>query len=156
MRGRKPTPSALKLVKGNPGRRPPRKREPKPKRVIPSAPEHITERAKLAWEALSTRLDRYGLLTELDALAFEQLCENYAEILQLRADVVAHGRTMVVTTTTGDTREAARPSVAMLSDAEKRFRMMMSEFGLTPSARTRVNGSDGNDSKADPADAYFG
>lgn len=156
MKGRKPTPSALKLLTGNPGRRPLPANEPRPRRLIPSPPAHLSERAAVAWGSLSVRLDRLGLLTELDAEALEQLCENYAEILALRADIAENGRTTAVVTTTGDKREAARPVVAMLSDAEKRFRAMMCEFGLTPSARTRVAGAGDDSGKADPAEAYFG
>lgn len=156
MKGRKPKPSALKLVAGNPGKRPLPKNEPKPKRVIPSAPAHLTDGAKLAWGALSTRLDRLGLLTELDAYALEQLCENYAEILVLREDIKTCGRFQTVTTQSGDQMERARPAMTQLNDAERRFKGMMCEFGLTPSARTRV-ATDGNgNDQTDPAEAYFG
>lgn len=154
MRGRKPKPTALKLVTGNPGRRPLNKKEPKPKRVIPSPPEHMSARAMAAWGALSTRLDRLGLLTELDALALEQLCENYGEILELRADIVANGRFQTVTTQSGDAMERVRPAATLLSDAERRFRAMMAEFGLTPSARSRVTPTTDDDRSHDPASAY--
>lgn len=157
MRGRKPKPTSLKLVTGNPGKRRIRKTEPKPKRVIPSPPAHVSDRALLAWGALATRLDRLGLLTELDAFALEQLCENYSEIIELREDIIDNGRFQTVTTKSGDRMERARPAATMLADAERRFRGMMVEFGLTPSARTRVavTGDDDN-AQTDPAEAYFG
>jgi P27 family predicted phage terminase small subunit len=154
MRGRKPSPTALQLVKG---RKPRRKREAKPRRVIPSPPEHLSQRALAAWGSLATRLDRLGLLTELDAFALEQLCENYGEILECRDDVRKFGRYAVVKATNGELVEKSRPSVAHLSDAERRFRAMMAEFGLTPSSRTRIETKpayDG-DSDVDPAAAYF-
>jgi len=155
MRGRKPKPSALKLLAGNPGKRALNKREPRPRREIPSPPAHLSDGARTAWGALSTRLDRLGLLTELDAFALELLCENYAEILTLRQDVTTAGRYQAVTTATGDKMERARPAAAMLADAERRFRGMMSEFGLTPSARSRIETTDDADRDADPAEAYF-
>lgn len=154
VRGRKPKPTRLKLVTGNPGKRRINKREAKPKRVIPSPPEHASQGAKVAWGSLSARLDRLGLLTELDAMALEQLAENYAEIVALRADIAMNGRVQVVETEAGADFERPRPQVRMLSDAERRFRAMMTEFGLTPSSRSRIEvetpGAD-----ADPAEAYF-
>lgn len=155
MKGRKPKPTALKLVTGNPGKRASKRREPKPKRCIPSPPAHLADDAKVAWGSLAARLDRLGLLTELDAFALEQLCENYAEILTLRADVAVHGRFQVVATKAGGMMERTRPAASLLADAERRFRGMMSEFGLTPSARTRVSTTD-DAPAADPAEAYFG
>lgn len=156
MRGGKPKPTALKLVAGNPGRRPINRREPKAKRVIPSPPAHLSADARTAWGALAARLDRLGLLTELDDYALELLCENYAEILALRLDVTAGGRYQVVITKSGDAMERARPAAMMLADAERRFRGMMSEFGLTPSSRSRIQTSNDGDDKKDPAEAYFG
>jgi P27 family predicted phage terminase small subunit len=156
MKGRKPKPTALKLLTGNPGKRRLPKGEPKPKRVIPAPPEHMTARALTAWGSLATRLDRLGLLTELDALALEQLCENYGEILELRADVADGGRWQVVVTKQGGEMERARPCAMMLADAERRFRGMMCEFGLTPSARSRVTASGDDERDRDPAEAYFG
>lgn len=156
MRGAKPKPTALKLVAGNPGRRPLNKREPKPKRVVPAPPEHLSADARTAWGSLAARLDRLGLLTELDVFALELLCENYAEILALRADVAAGGRYQVVITKSQDLMERARPVAMMLADAERRFRGMMSEFGLTPSSRSRIQTANDADDTTDPAEAYFG
>lgn len=156
MAGRRPKPTALKLVTGNPGRRRLPKNEPKPKRVIPSAPEHLSQRAVLAWGAMATKLDRLGVLTEVDGWALEQLCENYAEILELRADIAKNGRFQTVDTQSGDEMERVRPAQKQLADAERRFRVMMAEFGLTPSSRTRVRGENGDSNETDPAAAYFG
>jgi P27 family predicted phage terminase small subunit len=153
MRGRKPKPTALKLVTGNPGKRKLNAKEPKPARVIPSPPDHLSDAARVAWGSLATRLDRLGLLTELDAFALEQLCENYVEILDLRAAIAKHGRTQSVETQY-DTVVRARPEVGMLSNAERRFRAMMAEFGLTPSARSRVTATPDDASHSDPAAAY--
>jgi len=155
MAGRKPKPTALKLVTGNPGRRPLNKREPKPKRVIPAPPAHLSERALLAWGSLATRLDRVGVLTELDALALEQLCENYAEILELRADIKINGRFQLRISEIDDRIERVRPAQTQLADAERRFKGMMAEFGMTPSSRSRLTTANDDDAEADPAKKYF-
>lgn len=154
MSGRKPKPTRLKLVTGNPGKRPLNKREPKPKRCIPSPPAHLSPAALVVWGSLSARLDRLGLMTDHDAEALEQLCENYVELVELRKDVAAKGRYQTVATKSGDVMERTRPAAAQLADAERRFASKMAEFGMTPSSRSRIELPD-DDGNTDPAEAYF-
>src|SRR5690242_448201 len=85
MKGRKPTPSHLKLVKGNPGKRALNASEPKPRRQRPSAPAHMSDKARETWGYVSGLLDRMGILTEADAIGLEMLCEAYADYLAARA-----------------------------------------------------------------------
>jgi P27 family predicted phage terminase small subunit len=156
MRGRKPVPTALKLVKGNPGRRRLPKNEPKPQRAVPTPPEHLSQRAALAWGAMSARLDTAHVLTVLDGLGLEQLCENYGEILDLREDIKTNGRFEVIEMTNGSKRTVARAAYEKLADAERRFRAMLTEFGLTPSSRSRVTATPDENADSDPAKTYFG
>ncbi|SPO68124.1 protein of unknown function [Pseudomonas sp. JV241A] len=77
MAGRRPTPTELKLVRGNPGKRPINKNEPKPAKRIPSAPGHLSSEGQVAWGRLTVLLDRMGVLTEADGFALERLCDCY-------------------------------------------------------------------------------
>ena len=43
MRGRKPSPTHLKLVKGNPGKRPLNVSEPEPEAVLPCPPAELCD-----------------------------------------------------------------------------------------------------------------
>ena len=170
MAGRRPKPTALKLVSGNPGKRATNKREPKPKREIPSCPSHLTDTSKVAWGRLCVLLDRMGVLTEADSLALERLCDCYAEILECRALVERDGRTYSSVTTRTTSEEGdettvqevksllkANPAVAMLGDADRRFKSYLVEFGLTPAARSKVHGSGKEDDKPeDPLNEFFG
>lgn len=156
MKGRKPKPTHLHLINGNPGKRTRNRTEPQPPRGIPNPPEHISDRAKLAWGAMAVKLDEMGVLTYADAWALEQLAENYAEILEWRKIIENTGRMTIITTTKGDERDVVNPACIALSDTEKRFRAMMAEFGLTPSSRSRVNAKPPEKAKADPAAKYFG
>jgi len=157
MKGRKPKPTHLHLVNGNPGRRPRNRREPNPPKGIPNCPEHVSDRAKLAWGAFAVKLDEMGVLTYADVWALEQLVENYAEILEWRKIIAAEGRMVDQTMSDGETtRHVVNPACIALSDTEKRFRAMMAEFGLTPSARSRVNAKPPEQETADPGAKYFG
>jgi phage terminase small subunit len=69
MRGRKPTPTALKLVAGNPGKRPLNRHEPKPVTAIPTCPAHLMPTAKTEWKRLARYLHDLGVISELDRAA---------------------------------------------------------------------------------------
>lgn len=155
MKGRKPTPSHLKLVKGNPGKRPLNISEPRPRRERPSAPAHISDKARETWGYVSGLLDEIGVLTKIDALALEVLCEAYADYLAARVDLKGFGSNYYMTVNqTGGVMHRAHPAVAVMQDADRRIKAWLAEFGMTPSARTRVKGETGDEEK-DPAAAYF-
>lgn len=159
MAGRRPTPTALKLVTGNPGKRATNKKEPKPKRVIPSCPAHLTDEAKVAWGRLVVLLDRMGVLTEADVFALERLCDCYADILSCRELIKLDGRTYHTIDQNGNTLVKNNPAVNQLRAADAQFKSYLVEFGLTPAARTKVNAKDPDDDdkdKKDPIAGYFG
>jgi phage terminase small subunit len=49
-------PTALKVVMGNPGKRPLNQLEPKPRLAIPSCPAHLHATAKAEWKRLARQL----------------------------------------------------------------------------------------------------
>ena len=51
MRGRKPTPTAIKVLEGNPGKRPLNDREPQPPKKAPSCPKWLEPDAKREWNS---------------------------------------------------------------------------------------------------------
>jgi len=155
MAGRRPTPNHLKIVAGNPGRRPLNKAEPKPRRERPSAPAHLSDRARDAWGYVSGILDRMGVLTEADAVALEQLCEVYAETVELRADIAENGRFQTVGTKAGGEMERLRPAYAALMDADRRLKGWLVEFGKTPSSRSKVKSDGEGAENEDPAARFF-
>lgn len=155
MAGRRPTPTELKLVRGNPGKRPLNKKEPLPAKRIPSTPAHLTDEGQVAWGRLTVLLDRMGVLTEADGFALERLCDCYSEILALRELVDANGRTYETTSTQGELVIKANPAVAMLADADRRFKSYLVEFGLTPAARSKVQ-IKADDDQEDQFAEFFG
>src|SRR5947207_11816997 len=77
MRGRKPKPTALKLLAGNPGKRRLNHREPKPQRELPTCPSHLLPAAKAEWKRLARELYDLGVLTRLDRGALAGYCQAY-------------------------------------------------------------------------------
>ncbi|MBP2302535.1 P27 family phage terminase small subunit [Azospirillum picis] len=161
MAGRPPKPTHLKLVTGTAQKCRTNKREPKPERSIPSPPAHLTDKAKTTWGAVSVILDKMGVLTEADGMAMVGLCEAYADLLAAR-ESLSRPLTMVSegadgekastiifaeageryywTIGKGGPMRRARPEVADIADADRRFAAWLAKFGLTPADRTRVAG----------------
>ena len=136
--GRKPVPSHLKLVRGNPGKRAINRSEPKPRRERPSAPAHISDTAREVWGQAVLTLDEMGVLTAADVFAIEVLCEAIADHRDAGETIAAEGRFYETTTKEGSAMWRLHPAVALRSDADRRVRGWCAEFGLTPSARSRI------------------
>ncbi len=132
------TPTSLRMLRGNPGKQALPRNEPEPKAAKPAMPKGMSKRAQAAWKRLADELLGLGVLTTLDAMALEALCEAYADFIECRELIATHGRTFETETKTGAYVVRARPEVAQLSDAWRRFHAMAAEFGLTPSSRTRI------------------
>src|SRR5438105_2313518 len=135
MRGRKPTPTAFKVLHGNPGKRPLPKNEPQPRQGDVSCPDHLDEEAKAEWQRVSPELERLGLLTVLDRAALAAYCECYSDWVRLREIVRKTGE--VLPNRGG--HPYPNPYAAALHRARKAMHAFASEFGLTPSSRTRID-----------------
>jgi P27 family predicted phage terminase small subunit len=144
----------MKLVGGNPGRRPLNLAEPQPARGRPRAPKHLSVTARKAWRHLAPLLERMGVLTEVDGVALELLAEAYADYLGAQATLKAFGSNIYETKNeSGSVMYRTHPATAIMQDADRRIRAWCAEFGLTPSARTRVKGEPPR--KNDPAEKYL-
>src|SRR3990167_6611297 len=78
MRGRKPKPTRLKLVEGNPGRRPLPENEPEPVTELPPAPAHLDDAARAEWDRIGAQLLEQGLVSHLDMAALAAYCVDYS------------------------------------------------------------------------------
>ena len=57
-RGRKPTPTAIKELEGNPGKRKLNDKEPRPEKKAPSCPKWLEPEAKKEWRRLAKKIQR--------------------------------------------------------------------------------------------------
>ena len=78
MRGRKPTPTRLKIITGNPGKRALNYDEPRPDVEIPECPPELSPAAQREWQRLVGDLAALRLLTNLDRAALAAYCGSYA------------------------------------------------------------------------------
>jgi P27 family predicted phage terminase small subunit len=146
MPGRKPKPTSLKVLNGNAGKRPLNKNEPKTTPGISRCPSWLSPKAKTAWKEIGGHLKNMNVLNVEDSKALELLCDAYSEWRDARAVIQREGSTYETDTENG-VRHWNRPEVSVANDAWRRVKSMLSEFGLTPSSRSKiqVNGSEADD-----------
>ncbi len=137
-RGPVPEPNVLKVLKGNPGKRPLNDAEPKPQPVAPKCPRWLSKDAKREWRRLVKELEPLGLLTVIDGMALATLCEEWATYKWAQGVLTEHGHTYEYTNKAGEANLIARPEVAIARNAFMAIKAMCAEFGLTPSARSRI------------------
>ena len=109
-RGRKPTPTAIKELEGNPGKRPLNDAEPKPERKAPPCPKWLEPEAKKEWRRLSKQLEQIGVLTEVDQAAFASYCQAYARWKEAEEFMTQHGT--IVKTKSGYWQQVPQVSIA--------------------------------------------
>ena len=133
-RGRKPKPTALKTLEGNPGKRQLNVNEPKPLAKAPSCPKWLDPEAKKEWRRLSKKMEQIGILTEIDMAAFAGYCQAYARWKAAEEFISKHGS--IVKTPSGYWQQV--PQVSIAQQYMKAMQKFAEQFGLTPAARSRI------------------
>ncbi len=144
-RGRKPKPTAIKTLEGNPGKRPLNPREPQPHRRAPTCPEWLEAEAKTEWARMACQLEDIGVLTEIDRAAFAGYCQAYARWREAEEFISKHGS--IVKTPSGYWQQV--PQVSIAQTYLKIMHKFCEQFGFTPSARSRII-ADSKEIVADP------
>jgi P27 family predicted phage terminase small subunit len=141
-RGPPPQPTRLKLLKGNPGKRPLNGREPQPPCNTPSCPRWLGPEAKKAWRRTVSLLRAARILTQMDGDALTAYCQTYARWQAAEQFLAQHGEVYPVRDERGNVRCMAQfPQVSIARNLIQVLRSYQQEFGLTPSSRTRVHAS---------------
>lgn len=143
--GRKKKPTLLKLVTGNPGRRPinPSEPEPPPGEVL--APDWLDEEARKKWAEV-VKLCPWITAADTDTLAL--YCDSYSHYLKAQRLSI---RTPVVKTPEG--KMSKNPAWTARNEAFQQLRSAGSELGLSPSSRSGI--TTGERKSHDPAEKYF-
>ncbi len=150
MRGRKPKPTALEILAGNPGKRRLNLREPKPESSIPNCPEHLSREAQIEWERIAPELARLAILTALDRAALAAYCSCWGRWVEAERHVREHG--MTVRAPRGI---KINPSVRIANNALQFLLKFAAEFGLTPSSRSRIVVGKPDGQERDDVEKYF-
>ena len=112
-RGRKPKPTAMKELEGNPGRRQLNENEPRPERRAPRCPSWLEDEAKKEWRRMGKIRTPNGYLQQV-------------------------------------------PQVSIAQTNQKIMLRFCEQFGLTPSARSRIIAGDGSVEPYDEMERLLG
>jgi P27 family predicted phage terminase small subunit len=150
MAGRKPLPTHLKLVKGTARAHRINKAEPRPAVAVPEPPGHLEERARAKFTAMAEMLARHGVMTELDAGALARYAVVWCRWVDVEADVKRRGP--IVKTEGGNIIQ--NPFLSVANKCLLQMAQLESEFGLTPSSRSRIRAIAPADA-GDPFEEYL-
>jgi P27 family predicted phage terminase small subunit len=135
MRGRKPLPTALHVLRGNPSRlRLNRRDEPRPGALGPGVPKDLIDPvARAEWKRIAPGLIVTGQVTTIDRGVLIGFCALWAQWRAL-ADTAAASPFV----TTADGAVVPHPAVGLAAKVYALYLRTAAELGATPSARSRV------------------
>lgn len=143
--GNRPKPTKLKIVQGNPGKRPINVNEPEPERGIPDMPEWLKPFpvAVKEWERESKILDDMGVLTVAECGTLAMRCYVAEQIQDLAAEIQIEGKTITLTQLNKNGEEVANtvrtnPKCVQLKNLLTEYRQIGGLLGLDPVNRTRI------------------
>ncbi|MGB9780630.1 phage terminase small subunit P27 family [Caldanaerobacter sp.] len=134
-RGPAPKPTALKVLLGNPGKRPLNRNEPKPEVGLPKCPSWLPKEVKKKWKELGQKLERIGLITKVDDMAFMMMLMHWYLACEAAKAISQEG----LITKDSKGRPRKNPLHQVLRDHSDSLKSYLSEFGLTPSSRSKLN-----------------
>jgi P27 family predicted phage terminase small subunit len=112
---------------------------PEPELEIPECPKHLSDDAKAEWDEIAPELYKLGLLSKIDKSALASYCDSYGRWVQACRRINRDG--LIVTEIGSTSQETKKPNPAIkIAQTEKvLMRQLLTEFGMTPAARSRVD-----------------
>ena len=91
-RGRKPKPTAMKELEGNPGKHPLNTSEPKPNKKAPACPKWLEPEAKKEWRRLAKQMEAMGFTVVPFGQGFKDMSPPTKEFYKLLMEGnIVHG-----------------------------------------------------------------
>lgn len=142
-RGPAPTPSNILQLRGSTlaGRN---ASEPTPEQARPRAPRYLLDDEKRLWRRVCDVLHAMGVMTRADVFALARYVELLSEYRKARTFLAEHGHQHPVKKWDRQQRKFVAvgfktfPEVKTFLQITDRLLKLEREFGLTPSARTRI------------------
>jgi len=134
MKGRKPTPTAIKKLNGNPGKRALNKAEPQYADLGLTPPEFLDEIAQKEWRRLIRLMAPVGSIKASDAAVLSAYCSAFSDFVRLAE--MGRGKGFIAKAPNGC--PMVSPLFTALSKARTEMARLASALGLDPTSRTRV------------------
>ena len=155
-RGPLPKPRVLKMLEGNPGKRPLHADGSiHPPLAIPSPPKHLGIEARKEWKRITPQLEELGLISGLDRAALALYCQVAGRLYELESAFegqvsrLMDERKLDYPSAVYEASHAVTPSgyaqqsviVQLIKSHREQLNRYLAHFGLSPAARGRVQAS---------------
>jgi P27 family predicted phage terminase small subunit len=147
-RGPPAKPTALKIANGNPGHRPLNTKEPTPEIEAPECPTFLDKIARIEWDRIVPILISHEVLSRMDLAALAAYCQSYSRWQEAEKELTKG------TTYESKGRFYPKPQLKISQDERRLMHRFLTEFGLTPASRTRVQID--NEKPGDSFQAFLG
>ncbi len=139
--GRRPQPTALKMLRGNPSKVKPNQLEPQPPQGDVNPPKGLSRMAKAVWNELAPVCLAMGTLTVADVRPFGRLCELQADLDQACAakDAPEFAMFTVSDDYNGAPKMGLHAAIKLEKDLSPVIRPFYDLFGLNPVSRARIS-----------------
>jgi len=134
----------VKVLAGNPGKRPLNVAEPKPELSKGRAPRGLGQEGSKFWRKYAPALAALGILTEVDEPGLRMAAEHYE--VAVRAATQLHDEDLTLEGRDGPRKN---PLVQIMRDNSSALKGWLIEFGMTPAARSKVKREEEQMSLAD-------
>lgn len=148
--GRPRKPVKIKILAGNPGKRP-LGEEPEPPAFVGDAPGHLAGIARERWIVLSKLLGELGIFTQADTGVLEAYCTAYASFREASDELKKKGQ--VIKTSYGPARN---PWANAQKDAYAMMERSGSKLGLSPADRAKLAHDPGDGEGKEDDEEFFG
>ena len=148
--GRKPLPTNIHKLQGNRSKLPKESLEDSflPEIEIPQCPAHLSAAAKKEWKRITPKLKDLGVISQIDMAALAAYCNAYGRWVDSEKKIKSLGSSGLVSETLSG---SLQPSVYLQisNRAVEQMFKFLTEFGMSPSSRTRIKPSKNAGEKID-------
>lgn len=140
-RGPRPTPTSVLKLRGSTLVTPEREAsEVHGPTGTPDCPDWLDDQAKAAWDEIVPLLQDMGILTRIDGNALARYCRLWSRWRKMEAFIEEKGEMYPLRAEDGSVKYFQQwPQVAIANKLAQQLTRLEQEFGLTPSARTRIH-----------------
>lgn len=149
LRGPKPLPANVHRLRGNPSKKSAGELldEVRPPVEVPNCPNHLLPDARKEWRRITPLLEGLGLIAKIDMAALAVYCQAYARwreaqirIREMNEQDPVKMPGLIGVTPSGLQRLSVWMQIS--AQAVDQMHKFLCEFGMSPSARSRVTPSD--------------
>jgi len=113
-------------------------------------PTNINEEAITYMKAVIARLNDSGVLENIDTAALDMLAHNYSMFINASKQIEEDGLTLI----NQQGNVVAHPAIKIAKDSQTSAMKVMSEFGLTAKARTKLPKMENKEDNTNPLEQF--